>query len=249
MNQDAPSQRLSNISTLWTLFRQAHDGAGEAAIAARNRLVERYSDAVYRYLLGALRDADAALELRQKFCLRFLQGAFRRADPAQGRFRDYAKTALRNLMNDDHREQKKRPGPLSSDSPAPPAPGPELDVECDLTECLRQELVTRAWNELAAKYPIGQALLQALERDPELRPSELAAELSARFNRSFSAGNLRQIRNRARARLANLILKEVLHSLEEPTEEELVEELRELRLLSYCAAYCAPALEGCLRNR
>jgi hypothetical protein len=82
-----------------------------------------------------------------------------------------------------------------------------------------------------------------------LRPSELAAELSARFNRSFSAGNLRQIRNRARARLANLILKEVLHSLEEPTEEELVEELRELRLLSYCAAYCAPALEGCLRNR
>jgi hypothetical protein len=77
MNQNAPSQRLSNISTLWTLFRQAHDGAGEAAIAARNRLVERYSDAVYRYLLGALRDAEAAMELRQKFCLRFLQGAFR----------------------------------------------------------------------------------------------------------------------------------------------------------------------------
>jgi DNA-directed RNA polymerase specialized sigma24 family protein len=243
MNPKAIEPRLSQIPTLWTLFRQAHDGPAEAATAARNRLVERYSGAAHRYLLGALRDADAAAELRQKFCLRFLAGELRRADPAQGRFRDYVKTVLRNLVNDYRREQKSKPGPLPSDWPAPPGPGAESDIEQDWSECLRQELVTRARNALAAKKPIEHALLLSLEQQPDLPPSRLAAELSARFNKPFSAGNLRQIKYRARARLANLIVKEVMHSLEEPTEAELAEELHALGLFSYCTAYCAPVLE------
>jgi hypothetical protein len=49
-----------------------------------------YHRAVHRYLLGALRDEDAAEELFQEFALRFVRGDFRWADRGRGRFRDEA---------------------------------------------------------------------------------------------------------------------------------------------------------------
>ena len=117
---------LSRISTLWSTFFQAHK-SGDAAVAARQALLERYSGAVYRYLLGAVRDEDTAADLAQEFALRFLRGDFHRADPQRGRFRDYLKTSLIHLVNDHHRDRQQQPAPLASDSPAPS----EADSEND----------------------------------------------------------------------------------------------------------------------
>src|SRR4051812_22981861 len=55
--------RLSQLQTEWTLVRQAHQGESGAMTAAREHLLERYGRPVYRYLLGAVGDADAAAEL------------------------------------------------------------------------------------------------------------------------------------------------------------------------------------------
>src|SRR5688500_14765658 len=91
---DALEQRLSRITTLWSVVGQAHGGAtAGTASAARRVLMERYRGAAYRYLLGAVRSPDAADELFQEFALRFVRGDFRRADPDRGRFRDYVKAA------------------------------------------------------------------------------------------------------------------------------------------------------------
>ena len=73
--------RLSRISTMWTLVLQAHGGPADAATTAQRLLMQRYCGSVYRYLLGAVRDEDAAMELFQEFALRFARGDFRRADP------------------------------------------------------------------------------------------------------------------------------------------------------------------------
>src|SRR6266571_6521976 len=93
-------QRLSRIATQWTVVFQAHGAADHAAGEARNRLLLQYSGAVYRYLFGAVRNADVAADLCQDFAVRFLRGDFHRADPCRGRFRDYLKTALANQVND-----------------------------------------------------------------------------------------------------------------------------------------------------
>ena len=84
--------RLSRIATRWTAVFRAHGDAPTQAEAARHRLMLHYSGAVYRYLLGAVRDPDVAADLCQEFAVRFLRGDFRRADPGRGRFRDYLKT-------------------------------------------------------------------------------------------------------------------------------------------------------------
>ena len=112
MDRDELDQRLSRMSTVWTMVFEAHGGEADAATAAMSGLALRYSGVVYRYLLGAVRDPDAAAELSQELALRILRGAFRHADPSRGRFRDYLKTALIHLVDDYRAAQRARPRPL-----------------------------------------------------------------------------------------------------------------------------------------
>jgi hypothetical protein len=63
MNQDNLALHLSNISTIWTVLERAHTASRQEAKTAQEQLLERYAPAVYRYLLGALRDKDAAVHL------------------------------------------------------------------------------------------------------------------------------------------------------------------------------------------
>src|SRR5438874_505179 len=113
MDQPSLNQHLSQISTQWTILFQAHEGTMDTVQAAQARFVERYIGAVGRYLLGAVRDPDAAEDLLQTFWERFLGGTFRRANPERGRFRDYLKTALINLVRDYKRRQQARPQPFA----------------------------------------------------------------------------------------------------------------------------------------
>ena len=104
-----PTPRLNEISTLWSVVLQANHDAAEAARLAQRRLLERYGGAVRRYLLGALRDPDAAEELFQEFALLLVHGDLRGADRQRGRFRDFVKGVLFHLIARHHREQKRRP--------------------------------------------------------------------------------------------------------------------------------------------
>ncbi len=98
---------LMDLLTQWTLVFQIKDGSPSEANRAAAQLMCRYAGAVHRYLLKALKDPDAAQELDQEFALRFLRGDFRHGDPTRGRFRDYVKRAVHNLMKDYYR--RKRP--------------------------------------------------------------------------------------------------------------------------------------------
>jgi RNA polymerase sigma factor (sigma-70 family) len=130
MDEVRVDQNLNHISTVWTLVRAATPVAGaansasttDAARRALKALMERYSGAVYRYLLGALRDPHAADDLSQEFSLRFVRGDFRNADPERGRFRDLVKTVLFHLIVDYQRRQKASPLSLPPDDCGPAQP-------------------------------------------------------------------------------------------------------------------------------
>ena len=76
----AMPDNLADIATHWSVVAQAHQGSGTAVKRARQELMEHYSGAVYRYLLGALHDRHAADDLFQEFAPRFLRGDFKNAD-------------------------------------------------------------------------------------------------------------------------------------------------------------------------
>lgn len=228
MNPEDLNQRLSRISTLWTLFEQAHAGKDDAAAAARQELLQRYCGAVYYYLLGALHDEDAAAELFQEFGARFVAGKFHRANPERGRFRDYLKTALINLVRDYRRAQRDRPAPLPADVPAPEVADEEFE------ENWREGLVTRAWAALAAAHPTFYAVLAFRAEHPDVPSSAAAQQLAGQLGKPLTATWVRVTQHRGSDKLEDLLLDEVLHSLENPTDQELLEELRQLRLLQVC---------------
>jgi DNA-directed RNA polymerase specialized sigma24 family protein len=233
MNRDELDQRLSRMSTMWTMVLEAHGAEAAAANAALAGLAQRYSAVVYRYLLGAVRDPDTAAELSQEFALRILQGAFRRADPGRGRFRDYLKTALIHLVDDYHRVQRARPRPLPADVPASIEPsGPATAV--DFLDTWRTELLDRTWKALAAAQPMYHAVLLFRVENPDVPSAQMAEQLAAQLGTPMRSDQVRKALQRSHARFAELLVDEVAASLGNPSRDELADEVRALDLLKYC---------------
>jgi RNA polymerase sigma-70 factor (ECF subfamily) len=233
MEPDDLDARLTSISTQWTKLFAAHQDQGDAATAAQKELLLRYYGAVYRYLLGTLRDPAAAEELTQDFAVRFLRGDFRRADPQRGRFRDFVKTALRHLARDHWRKQGRAPVPLPSDGPEPAdADAPDQPF----LDRWREELLAQAWAALAeVERQGGQPYHAVLRGKVEgARSAQLAARLSAEWGKPFTEDGVRQVLHRARQKFAELLVEEVARSLQTSEPEALERELIELGLLDYC---------------
>jgi RNA polymerase sigma-70 factor (ECF subfamily) len=236
-------QRLSRISTLWSLVCHAQKGQPEAANPARQQLLERYGVAVRRYLHKVLRDPDAADEVFQEFALELVKGGLRGADPQRGRFRNFVKGTLFHLIADYHQKRRKWPGPLPGDGAALAANPEDWESDQRFLESWCDELLARAWAALAeseaqTRQPV-HAVLRFRADHPDMRSPEMAEELTALLGRPFTGAGVRQILHRAREKFADLLLDEVAQSLDNPTAEQLVQELVELGLLDYCR----PALE------
>ncbi len=232
---------LSDLSTHWTMVFEAHSGKPGKMNVAVSELMCRYSGAVHRYLLKALKDPDAAAELDQEFAVRFLQGSFRHADPKRGRFRDYVKRAVQNLINDYHR--RKRSDRLRNSGGTEPGvddDGP-AQFERQFLESWRTDLLDRAWSSLSAlEKSTGQpynTVLRFRVDHPELSSGQLAERLAVTLGRPLSPGAVRQALQRSRRKYVNFLLAEVLASLSCPTQNDLEEELSDLSLLNYCRPF------------
>lgn len=228
--------RFDNLTTLWTLVRQAHGETPEAAGEARRELLQRYRGATYRYLLATVRDADTAEELSQEFALKFLRGDFHHAHPKRGRFRDYLRSSLVHLVKGHRRRAARQPESLATDPP-------DLQTEAAgedpaFVKAWREGLLVRAWEELErAEQRTGapvHTVLRFRVDHPELSSTELAEQLSARLGKPLNAPAVRQALHRAREKFATFLVDTVVQSLDQPTREQLLDELTELNLLSYC---------------
>jgi DNA-directed RNA polymerase specialized sigma24 family protein len=239
MERETPDERLSRISTVWALVFEAHAGRADGAAAAQSVLMRRYGGAVHRYLLGALRDADAAAELSQEFALRFLRGDFRRADPERGRFRDYVRVSLSRLVSEYHRNRKRQPGPLAPDAPEPAAEDSGFDDDRAFLASWREELLERTWQALSEVNPTFYAVLLHRIDHPDAPSAQLAEQLTARLGKSVNAAWVRKTLQRAHEKFADLLVEEVARSLQTAEPEPLREELEALELLKYCG----PALD------
>ena len=238
-------QRLSRIETLWSVVRRAHDGRHSGTSEAQQLLLDQYGGAVRRYLLGSLRDQDAADEVFQEFALRFVRGDFVNASPEKGRFRQFVKTVIYRLVIDHQRRQKKlrRHRDLTDVQAELELPTPEK-MEVEFTNSWRSELLARTWASLAEmEASTGKpycTVLRIRADNPQMRSPELAAELTKKLEREIKTGNARVLVHRAREMFAQHLLDLVAESLTERSDEDLENELITLDLLSYCR----PALEA-----
>jgi RNA polymerase sigma-70 factor (ECF subfamily) len=242
---DELASRLSRIDTIWTLLRDAHAGSESAERPAQLALIQRYQNAVYRYLLGAVRNPDVADDLFQEFAVRCLKGAFGRADPQRGRFRDYLKTTLIHLVSDYRQRQARQMRPL--DTGLEPAGFAETPDEADLQFLAgwRDTVLEHAWTALSAAEQQGgppyYSVLKFRAEHPEAASADMACRLSEQLHppQPFTDTGIRKTLQRARAQFADLVVSEVEQSLSQPTLDELEQELIDLGLLDYCRSAIA----------
>jgi hypothetical protein len=159
------------------------------------------------------------------------------------RFRNFVKGTLFHLVADYRKQQRRWPGPLPADGTTLAANPQDVESDRLFVESWCDELLARAWAALAAiEAMTGRpyyAVLRFRADHPELRSPQMAEQLSAQLGKPFTAAGVRQILHRAREKFADLLLEEVVHSLENPSVEQMERELIELGLLDYCR----PALE------
>jgi RNA polymerase sigma-70 factor (ECF subfamily) len=236
--------RLADLSTQWNLVFEARSGTPEQVSLAMSRLMCRYAGAVHRYLLKALKNPEAAEELDQEFAVRFLRGDFKHGDPSRGRFRDYVKRAVQNLMKDYYRRRRRDGAAPLESGVHEPAVLDEGLAQFDRQFLLswRNDLLDRTWGSLnELERSSGQphhTILRLRVDEPDLTSTEWAARLSERLGRPMTPGAFRQALQRARREFALRLLTEVRASLlEEPTPQALEEELADLELLEYCRPY------------
>jgi RNA polymerase sigma-70 factor (ECF subfamily) len=227
-------ERLSRMTTRWSLVRDAHTPAGDQTGPARQVLAEQYGGAAYRYVLGAVRDPDVADELSQEFAVRLLGGDFHRACPERGRFRDYLKTVLVNLINDHFRSRGKWPHALPVQAALPQASPESILDGPSFEECLKEQFLDHAWSELERTQPRYHAVLLLRVEEPDLTSAEMAERLSSTTGTRWTAGSARKTLERARSRFADLLLHEVAEFLGADSAGDLQPELESLGLLRYC---------------
>jgi RNA polymerase sigma-70 factor (ECF subfamily) len=239
MDLDGAKGHLSNIETQVGELAKMFSESEQTAMAAREAMCKRYSGAVYRYLLAALRNKDAADEVFQDFWVRFFRGAFRNYDPERGRFRALLKTALYHLIVDYRKDQAKqdrlrRTGAEIEDMVA----SNEDEIHSELDQNCHQELLDRTWLALAeAQMKTAQPLFAVLRfksEHPQVSSKEMAEKLSELLRQPLTDAGVRQILRRARDKFAELLVQEVAQTLDSPSQEELVQELIDLDLLRYC---------------
>jgi RNA polymerase sigma-70 factor (ECF subfamily) len=238
-------QRLSRINTSWQQVREAQDdGSLDASRVALWQLLERYSGAVERYLIGAMRDDEAAAELAQEFAVQFLKGAYGGANPERGRFRDFVKGILQHLIANHFRKANRRPGRLPTEFPEPADEAPS-DAASDesFVACWREELIGRAWGALAelekrTSQPYHTVLKHKADHAKESSEA-MAAAMTARLGKPLNAAAVRKALQRAREKFADVLLADLSASLRNAGPDALEQELIDLRLYEYCR----PALE------
>ncbi len=241
MSINSDNSRLSRITTNWDEIFDCQRGErrDDAAAQARNAILLRYGNSIYRYILGASRNCDVADDLAQEFALRFVRGDYRNVDPSKGRFRDYLKTSLRNLVTDHFR---KKPTTELSSSAADrlvddSATNQLAALEQEFQIHWRQEILSHAWIELrefeAHRQNHFYTVLHFRAENPQASSSEIAAAISASMDRTVSAEWVRQNLHRARQKFAELLIAEVRESLISQDEDSIQDELKELGLQKY----------------
>ena len=198
-----------------------------------NSEISRYWRAVYCYILNLVRQPEKAEELTGRFLERFVEGRFFKLfDSGKGRFRDYLKSCLRNLVTDYLRAEKKEREhwhPLPADDNLLVSKEQVVMAEENFDSVLGEDCLARAWKGLfqlqeRSKTPFA-TVLEFKSKHPEVRSDAMAAQLNQQLGTDWTGSYLRKILERARDQFAGLLIDEVLKSLPLGEKDRLEEEL------------------------
>lgn len=220
------TRNLDQISTRWQ------------AINDPLQFVMRYARAIQNYLNALLKNPDDAEEVAQDFMLRVQKNGFYHASPERGRFRDYLKRAVRNAsLNYLQRRRDRGPGGAALVSLAAAAEVPQAADHAWIADW-RNCLLNRTWRALddhQRRTPgnLFHTVLRLAADHPHDDSATQAAHVAELSGRPLSAEAFRKQLSRARRLFAEFLAGETAQTLDDPTPQQVEQELSELGLMSY----------------
>ncbi len=226
VREQAGKARLDEISTEWSIV---HDPA---------QFIRHYAAPIERYVFALVKNRYDAEDIIQDFYARIAEHGFVHARQERGRFRHYLKAAIRNAVRDylrRSRAHRKVWGPWERSSALEPS-CPSADSEW-LTEW-RRCILQRALDALErhqSRSPgnLFRTVLALLAENPLDDSQNLAARAEALAGRRLRVEAFRKQVSRARALLAKLLVKEISETLDNPSAEQIYQELADLGLFEY----------------
>ena len=232
-----PEERLDRVVTQWSLLRLAHETASMETAQARQRLLLKYNRAIRSYVGALLQNDEDADEVAQDVLMRLLRGDFASADPKKGRFRDFLKVAVKNMVRKHWSGKQRRAGV-------------NLDV-AQVAAAQANDPIDAAWDRQWQKSVLDCAL-RALENFERANPGcvyatllklraehadadspQLAELLSYATGKAWKPDATRQQLRRGRLRLAQLLVEEIAGSMNSPSADLIEAELIDLGLMEY----------------
>lgn len=224
---------LDQISTRWAILKDPV------------QFLLRYGPAIRKYLQALLKNPDDVDEIAQDILTKVVQNAFGRASPDHGRFRDYLKVAVRNaaLM---HLRKKKAVQPAESvllqiADPLQTALVADQEWLADWQRCI----MNKAWRALDSherRTPDNHfyTVLKLSVDHPNEDSTRLAERASRKIGKPLRADAFRKQVSRARRMFAELLLDEVVNTLDQPSPQQIEEELIAIGLMDYVRDFLPP---------
>ena len=184
---------------------------------------------------------------RQEFALRMARGDFHRADPQRGRFRQFLKVALINLVR-EYRKRRQRAGVPLDELKWQPAAHDAADSQEDQRwlASWREHLLERTWEALREEESrTGRpyhTILRFRSEHEQASSADIAAHLNAVLSpkEPWTEVAVRKLLQRARGEFADLLVREVKDSMGCHTPEELEAEAAKHRELEALIARYHP---------
>ncbi len=241
----AVTSKLNEIRTNWDELLAAHSGEYSEQTQLQARLCQRYFEAILAYLRAAVRDEHVADDLAQEFAFRFIRGDYQNLHPSRGRFRDYIKVVLGNLIADQYRRKSIRVTPIELSQLAGTQDTPQQVLEKDFTDHWRREILRRTWEAFRVLCGLRSTpyyeVLHQHATNTRLTSSLLATRVTELTGKPVSAASVRQMLVRARQMFAGCLRKEIGQSLIDASPASIEEELVDLGLSKYVIPDSKPA--------
>lgn len=226
------AERIDAITTRWSLLRLAHGNHPDTS-KARQMLVLRYASAVRKYVGAIVRSGDDADELAQDVVLRLMRGDFAGADPTRGRFRDFLKTAVRNMIQNHWAKQGRRQTETLITEPGKNDQQREAEWLGAWQKTVLDHALTSCRDDDDRQGGSTYLLLKLRMESPDATSEALAESLSSRLQTTVKPDTCRQMLRRARFKLAQALVEEIENGLEEDSPARVLDELAALGLLEH----------------
>ncbi|MDB5385816.1 MAG: sigma-70 family polymerase sigma factor [Planctomycetaceae bacterium] len=234
----ADVQRLDQVVTQWSLLRVAHQPVSLDGPQARQELLLRYRGAIRSNVCALLLNETDAEDVAQDVLIRLMRGDFATADPSRGRFRDFLKVAVKNMVRNHWDRQHRRSAVSFEANPVLEPATDSASSDAAWTNQWRGQLLEGTWRALEqferdTPSCIYYTVLRLRSEHPDEDSARVAERMSELTGKTWRPDAYRQQLRRARLRFAQLLVEELSHSLKQPTPDAVEEELVDLGLIDF----------------